>query len=119
MQTQSQLHFGHLAEQVTPSSRLGQLVPFIQNYFVTHGADPALAQRTALQLIARLVQGQAFVLAIQDALRVTVVFAIIAIIATLCVSSRRKPQGIPEQAPRADVPVETGDAAHAEVVLAG
>jgi DHA2 family multidrug resistance protein len=119
VQTQSQLHFGHLAEQVTPSSRLGQLVPFIQNYFVAHGADPALAQRTALQLIARFVQGQAFVLAIQDALRVTVVFAIIAIIATLFVSSRRKPQGIPEQAPRADVPVETGDAAHAEVVLAG
>ena len=119
VQTQSQLHFGHLAEQVTPSSRLGQLVPFIQNYFVAHGADPALAQRTALQLIARFVQGQAFVLAIQDALRVTVAFAIIAIIATLFVSSRRKPQRIPEQAPRADVPVETGGAAHTEAVLAG
>jgi EmrB/QacA subfamily drug resistance transporter len=119
VQTQSLLHFGHLAEQVTPSSRLGQLVPFIQNYFIVHGADPTLAHQTAIQLIAKFVQGQAFVMAIQDALRLTLVFIVVAIIATLFVRSRPKPQRIPKQAPRADVPVDIGDATHAEAVLAG
>jgi hypothetical protein len=70
-------------------------------------------------LIAKFVQGQAFVMAIQDALRLTLVFIVVAIIATLFVRSRPKPQRIPKQAPRADVPVDIGDAAHAEAVLAG
>ena len=119
VQTQSLIHFGHLAEQVTSSSRLGQLVPFIQNYFVAHGADPILARQTAIQLIARFVQGQAFVMAIQDALRLTLVFIIAAIIATLFVRSKPKPQRIPAQAPHADAQAETGEAARTEAVLAG
>ncbi|HEX6483329.1 MAG TPA: MDR family MFS transporter [Ktedonobacteraceae bacterium] len=119
VQTQSLLHFGHLAEQVTSSSRLGQLIPFIQNYFVVHGADPTLARQTAIQLIARFVQGQAFVMAIQDALRLTLAFIVVAIIATFFVRSRPKPQSIPQQAPQADVHADTGEAATAEAVLAG
>ena len=119
VQTQSLLHFGHLAEQVTSSSRLGQLIPFIQNYFVAHGADPNLARQTAIQLIARFVQGQAFVMAIQDALRLTLVFIVVAIIATLFVRSRPKPQSIPQQAPRAEAQADTGEAPMAEAVLAG
>lgn len=119
VQTQSLLHFGHLAEQVTSSSRLGQLIPFIQNYFVAHGADPNLARQTAIQLIARFVQGQAFVMAIQDALRLTLVFIVVAIIATLFVRSRPKPQSIPQPAPRAEAHADTGEAPMAEAVLAG
>jgi DHA2 family multidrug resistance protein len=119
VQTQSLLHFGHLAEQVTSSSRLGQLIPFIQNYFVAHGADPILARQTAIQLIARFVQGQAFVMAIQDALRLTLVFIVVAIIATFFVRSRPKPQRIPQQAPGTDAHVDTGEAAMPEAVLAG
>jgi DHA2 family multidrug resistance protein len=119
VQTQSLLHFGHLAEQVTSSSRLGQLIPFIQNYFVAHGADPTLARHTAIQLIARFVQGQAFVMAIQDALRLTLVFIVVAIIATFFVRSKPKPQSIPQQAPAADTHADTREAATAEAVLAG
>jgi DHA2 family multidrug resistance protein len=119
VQTQSLLHFGHLAEQVTSSSRLGQLIPFIQNYFVAHGADPILARQTAIQLIARFVQGQAFVMAIQDALRLTLVFIVVAIIATFFVRSRPKPQRIPQQVPGTDAHVDTGEAAMPEAVLAG
>jgi EmrB/QacA subfamily drug resistance transporter len=119
VQTQSLLHFGHLAEQVTSSSRLGQLIPFIQNYFVAHGADPILARQTAIQSIARFVQGQAFVMAIQDALRLTLVFIVVAIIATFFVRSRPKPQRIPQQAPGTDAHVDTGEAAMPEAVLAG
>src|SRR5438067_1700014 len=52
VQTQSQIHFGHLAEQVTASSPLGELVPRIQALLVARGADTVSAYTAALQLIA-------------------------------------------------------------------
>ena len=72
VQTQTQIHFGHLAEQVTINSPLGELVPRIQALLVARGADSAAAYTAAIQLIARFVQREAFVLGIQDALRLTV-----------------------------------------------
>lgn len=119
VQTQTALHFGHLAERVTVSSPLGQLIPRIAAFFVSQGADPTLAQNAALQLIARFLRGEALVLAMQDALRLTIVFAVLALIATLFVGGRRRPKRIPEQAPRPDVPVDTGEVAPVEGVLAG
>src|SRR5205823_6494494 len=71
VQTQTQIHFGHLAEQVTINSPLGELVPRIQALLVARGASTAAAYTAALQLIARFVQREAFVLGIQDALRLT------------------------------------------------
>ena len=119
VQTQSQIHFGHLAEQVTASSPLGELVPRIQALLVARGADTASAYTAALQLIARFVQREAFVLGIQDALRLTVFVTGLAIIAVLFVRGTRRPQRIPEQAPGATVPADAGETAHTEGVLAG
>ncbi len=90
VQTQSQIHFAHLAEQVTPSSRIGQLVPLLESLFVAHGYSLHSATSAALQYIALFLQGESFVLAVQDAFRLTVVVVGIAIIATLFVGSRRK-----------------------------
>jgi len=118
VQTQSQIHFGHLAEQVTASSPLGQLIPRIQALLVARGADTASAYTAALQLIARFVQRVAFVLALQDALWLTIFVTGLAIIAVLFVRGTRRPQRIPEQAPGADVPADAGENARIEAALA-
>jgi len=108
VQSQTKVHFAHLAEQVTASSQLGQLLPRLQALLVARGASQAAAQSAALLIVSRLVQKQSFVLAIQDAFLVTVVIIGLAIIAVLFVrSSRRKPATIPEAAPAATaVPAE-------------
>jgi EmrB/QacA subfamily drug resistance transporter len=119
VQTQSQIHFGHLAEQVTVNSPLGELVPRIQALLVTRGADPASAYNAALLLIARFVQREAFVLALQDAFRLTIFVTGLAIIAVLFVRGTRRPQQIPDQATRTGTPVDTGERAPVEAVSAG
>ncbi len=95
VQTQSQIHFGHLAEQVTLYSPLGELVPRIQALLVARGADTATAYTAALQLIARFVQREAFVLGIQDALRLTLYVTGLAIIAVFFVRGTRRSQPVP------------------------
>ena len=120
VQTQSLIHFGHLAEQVTASSQLGQLVLGIQAALVARGADLFAAHNAALQLIARyFLQRQAFVLALQDALRLTIIVIVLAVIAVLFVRNNRRPQRIPEQAPRAGIPAEREESARAEAIEAG
>jgi EmrB/QacA subfamily drug resistance transporter len=120
VQSQGLVHFGHLAEQVTASSQLGQLLLGIQAAFVAHGADLLTAHNAALQLIARyFLQRQAFVLAVQDALRLTIIVVVLAIIAVLFVRNNRRPQRIPEQAPRAGIPAEREEGARAEAIVAG
>ena len=108
VQSQTKVHYARLAEQVTASSVLGQLLPRLQALFVAHGANPAAAQTAALLLVSRLVQKQSFVLAIQDAFLLTVVIIGLAIISVLFVrGSRKKPATIPEAAPAATaVPAE-------------
>jgi DHA2 family multidrug resistance protein len=118
VQTQTQIHFGHLAEQVTASSPLGQLVPRIQALLVARGADTASAYTAALQFIARFVQREAYVLGIQDALRLTIFVTGLAIIAVLFIRGSRRTQRIPEQTPGAAVPVDTGETSSVEAVLA-
>ena len=96
VQTQSQLHFSHLAEQVTPASPLGQLYLQLQAYFVANGAGTALAQTTSLQIISGLLQQQAYVMAIRNAFTFSLVVALLAIIAVLFVRSSRKQATIPQ-----------------------
>jgi EmrB/QacA subfamily drug resistance transporter len=91
IQTETALHYAHLAEQVTPLSPLGQLVPEIQALFTLHGAPATEAYTTAIQLLAEYVKLQATVLAMQDAFRISLVLTGIAIIAAFFVRSR-KPQ---------------------------
>lgn len=97
VQTQSQVHYMHLAEQVTPGSPLGQLLPRLQALFVANGASLDAAHGTALQVIAGLVQEQGFVLALQDAFTFTALVTVLAVIAVLFVRSSRKPAHIPAQ----------------------
>jgi MFS family permease len=119
VQTQSQIHFGHLAEQVMASSPLGELLPRIEALFVARGADLSSASAAALLLIARFVQRVAFVLAIQDALRLTIFIIGLAVISVLFVRSSRKPQRVPEQTPSAGAPADAGEHTRAEAALAG
>lgn len=93
VQTQSSVHYGHLAEQVTPASRLGGLIFALQAYFVAHGADLIAAHATALQEVALFLKGQAFILAMQDAFRFTIITIIVALIAVFFVrnSARQHP----------------------------
>lgn len=90
VQTQTAVHYGHLAEQVLPASPLGRLVPLIQAYYVAQGASITAAYQAAIQLISLFVNEQAFVLAFQDAFRLTIVIMLLAIIATLFVRNTRR-----------------------------
>ena len=119
VQTQTQIHFGHLAERVTISSPLGELVQRIQALLVERGADTSSAYNAAVLLIARFIQREAFVLALQDALRLTIFVTGLAIIAVLFVRSSRKPQRITEQAHGTAVPADAGETTHTEAALVG
>ncbi len=89
VQTQAKIHYGHLAEQVTPASPLSQLASRLQSLFVQHGASLNDARAAAIQEIARLVQRQGYVLAIQDAFWL-VLFVLIASIIAACFIRMRK-----------------------------
>ena len=105
IQTQNQVHYAHLAEQVTPSSRLGQLIPLLQALFISSGADLLAAKSAAIQVINGLLLRQSYLLAINDAFRFSLVVAILAIIAVLFVrSSRRNATGRPTTAQGQETP---------------
>ncbi len=96
VQTQATVHFAHLAERVTLTSPLGQLLPYLQQAFVSHGASIDAAKEAALQVIAGLVHRQAFVLALQDAFNFSLVVTVFAIIAILFVRKSRQPAHAPQ-----------------------
>ena len=89
IQTETSLHYAHLAERVTPFSPLGKLVPNIQALFLFHGAPASKAYATALQIVSRLVHLQATILAMQDAFRISLLLTGVAIIAAFFVRSRK------------------------------
>jgi EmrB/QacA subfamily drug resistance transporter len=97
VQTQTKVHFGHLAEMVTANSPIAHFIPAIQAFFVSQGSDLFSAHQAALQLIARFVQREAFVLAIQDAFRLTIVIIAVALIATFFVRGTRRQRNVPQQ----------------------
>lgn len=103
VQVQTKIHYSHLAEQVTASSPLGQLLPRLEAFFVARGADAAAAQTTAIQLLVRLVQEQGYVLAIQDAFRITLIFVAITVIVTLFIRVKRPARRFPVQPAEAPV----------------
>ncbi len=111
VQTQAKVHFTHLAEQVTASSPLGQLVPRLQAALVARGADIAQSKIGALQIIAGLLQKQAYILATQNAFTFSLVVAGLAVIAVLFVSkthpAARRPEPTQDtQAPGAQEEVD-------------
>ncbi|MEO7022469.1 MAG: DHA2 family efflux MFS transporter permease subunit [Ktedonobacteraceae bacterium] len=120
VQTQSVVHFGHLVEQVTPFSKLGGLVFGLQAYFVAHGASLASAHAAALQLIALFIRGQAFLLSMQDALRLTIVTIVVALIAVFFVNNKSKARPIhPASVTSSAQPEHDGEMAAAEAMMAG
>jgi EmrB/QacA subfamily drug resistance transporter len=103
VQVQTKIHYSHLAEQVTASSPLGQLLPRLEALLVAHGADVTAAHATAIQLLAQLVQEQGYVLAIQDAFRITLIFVAITVIVTLFIRVKRPARRFPVQPVEAPV----------------
>lgn len=121
VQSQTQVHYVHLAERVTAGSSLGQLATRLQAALMARGADLASAKTAALQLLAQLVQRQSFDLAIQDAFTLTLVFVFFSVIATLFIGGKRQmlqtaAQEAREEASTSDV--DTG-AVEREPALAG
>ncbi len=90
VQTQTQVHYSHLAELVTPSSQLGLLIPRLEALFVAQGASTTLAMQTAVQVVIQELQLQAYMLAMNDAFLLTLVFAFLAFIAVIFVRGGRQ-----------------------------
>ena len=107
VQTQAKIHYGHLAEQVTPASPLGQVASRLQSLFVQHGASLNNARAAAIEEIARLVQRQGYMLAIQDAFWL-VLFVLLASIIAACFIRMRK------HTPPVSQPVERDTRSEAE-----
>ena len=89
IQTQTKVHYTHLAEQVTSSSPLGTLISSLQALFIRRGASPSDAYAAAIQEVIGLVQQQATALAMQDAFRISMLLALVAVVAAFFVRSRR------------------------------
>ena len=115
IQTQSKVHFDHLAEQVTPSSQLGQLLPRLQALFVSQGADINAAKAASIQTIAGLLQQQGYALAIQDGFLLSVGIILVAIIAVSFIRGARRtaPQQVAQE-----IPTDEDNAARDEALLA-
>ena len=62
VQTQTKIHYTHLAEQITTASPLAQVINRLQAAFVARGADIAGAHATAIQVMIRYVQRQGYML---------------------------------------------------------
>jgi DHA2 family multidrug resistance protein len=102
VQTQTAIHYGHLAEQVTNISPTAGLVRELQGYFITQGASVSTAYATALQVISGLLQQRATALAMQDAFWLSLGLTILSIIAAFFVRSRPKKKLVVQETPEHD-----------------
>jgi len=121
VQTQSKIHYAHLAERVTASSQLGRLLPLLEALFVAHGTSISSAQSAALQAINGLLLQQSFTLSLQDAFTLTLYVIALALIATLFVRGHRKPARInaPSLSPVNQSETNETESARAEAMFAG
>lgn len=118
VQAQSAIHYSHLADLVTPSSPLGQLVPRLQSLLELRGASASAAYAAAIQVISGLVRRQATVIAMQDSFRLSFVLALIAIVAASFVRYRRTQTAIiEEKAPLPDTRYAEAAASREEATL--
>ena len=118
VQTQSAIHYAHLADQVTSVSPLGQLVPELQALFMQQGAAASTAYATAIQIISGLVRRQATILAMQDSFRLSVVLTGVAIIAACFVRYRRVVAVTPTERSLSEQEQQEREAAEEEAMLA-
>jgi EmrB/QacA subfamily drug resistance transporter len=89
VQTQQQVHYTHLAEQVVPGSPMGQLISIIQAHMQARGMDLVTAKQAAILQVIQLVQQQAYDLALQDGYRLLFVLIIPAVVAVLFIKAPR------------------------------
>ncbi len=116
IQTQSKVHYSHLAEQVTASSPLGQLLPRLQALFVSQGAGINAARAASIQEVAGLLQRQGYALAIQDGFLISVGIILFAIIAVFFIRGRKPTQQARPQVQEA--PSDEASASRDEAMLA-
>jgi DHA2 family multidrug resistance protein len=102
VQSETALHYAHLAEQVTPLSPLAKLIPSLQGLFMLHGASASAAYQAAIQELAGLVQLQAAILAMQDSFRISLILTVAAIIAAFFVRSRKSQSPAEGEKPLSD-----------------
>ncbi|QBD79887.1 DHA2 family efflux MFS transporter permease subunit [Ktedonosporobacter rubrisoli] len=114
IQTQTQIHYVHLAEQVTPGSATAQMLTRLQALLMTHGLDAQAAYHAAILLVSRMVQSQGYMLAMRDAFYLTAALCVLALITVLLVRSRPRP--VPAEEQQAPSGTERGVA---EPALAG
>lgn len=91
VQAQAKVHDNYLAGQITFGSRPGQLLARLQALFLSHAADPTSIRTATIQQVIRLIQHQGYVLAIQDAFRLTTVVIVAAVIAAALIRIRQRP----------------------------
>jgi DHA2 family multidrug resistance protein len=89
VQTQQKVHYVHMAERVIPGTPTGQLISMIQTYFQAHGMSLVAAKQAAMLEVVRLIQQQAYALALQDGYRLTFWMVIPAIIAVLFIPAQQ------------------------------
>jgi DHA2 family multidrug resistance protein len=119
VQSNTKFHYAHLAERVTATSPLGQLVPRLQALFMFHGGSASASYIAALQEVQGLVERQAYVLAIQDAFWLSFVLALVAIVATIFVGGRRKSASAPDLSQLSDEEREEAERAREEAMIGG
>ena len=91
VQTQTSVHYAHLAELVTATSPTGQLILQLQAAFALHAASPQAATAAAIQVIINRLMGQASMLGIDDAFVFTLVITVAAIVLVLLIPLRPQP----------------------------
>ena len=93
VQTQTSIHYAHLAELVTATSPTGQLILQLEASFTASATSPQAATAAAIQLLIQQLQQQANMLAIDDAFLFTLAITIAAIVLVLLIPIRPQPKG--------------------------
>jgi predicted MFS family arabinose efflux permease len=114
--TQRRVHYAHLAEQVTATSPLGQLMLRLQALFVSRGANVQASGRAVAALVSGLVQKQAYMLAMRDTFFLSIILVALALIATLFVRGQPRRSPIPASSDEAGGSSEAEDVRQVETV---
>lgn len=119
VQTQTSVHFAHLAEQVIPGSPTAQMIAGFQAMLVAKGASLSQAYGMTLSMISGLLHKQGYILAIQDAFWLSLGLAILAILASCFVSDGRSKKEAPAtEAPRSQAEQDEEAKAREEAMMA-
>ncbi len=102
VQSQTTVHYVHLAERVTTASPLGQLVQQQVALYMARGASLQAATAAAVLPYIRMLQQQAYMLAINDAFLFSLALAIVATVSVIFIRTRPRATAVPAAA----VPIE-------------